>query len=121
MIQTIVALATGLAILSSAHQVTEQQAGKIHRVGIALHSRNSTADIHGFSVGYANSACIVCDFREGPMLRRVNYRTLDSDANTLGTRNFFVALRLYGKAHACAEALGVYGPQGVIHSGLVEK
>ena len=121
MIQTIVTLVTGLAILSSAHQETAQQAGKIYRVGVALYSSGSSADIHGFSVGYAHSACIVCDFREGPMLRLVNYRTLDPDANFLGTRNFFVALRIYGKAHACADALGVYGPQGVIHSGLVEK
>jgi hypothetical protein len=74
---------------------------------VALHSSAGSADIYGFSVGDANSARIVCDFREGPLLRLVNYRTLDPDANTLRTRNFFVALRIHGKAHACAGAMGV--------------
>ena len=84
-------------------------------------SSSGSADNHGFAVGYTYSALNVCDFQQGLMLRLVNYRTLDPDTSFLGTRNFFVAMRIYGKVHACADALDKYVPQGVIHSGLLEK
>ena len=72
-------------------------------------------------MGYAHSASIVCVFRDGYMLRFVNKRTMDIDTQFIGSRNFFVALSIYGKARTCADALDAYGPLGFIHSDLVEK
>ena len=89
--------------------------------GIALYTSSGSADTPGFSVGYAHSARIVCDFQDGYMLRFVNKRTMDIDTQFIGSRNFFVALSIYGKARTCADALDAYGPLGFIHNDLVEK
>ena len=89
--------------------------------GVALYSSSGSADTHGFSVGFAHSACIVCDFRNGYMLRLANKQTMDIDAQFVGSSNFFVALSIYGKNRTCADAFDAYGPLGFIHSNLLEK
>ena len=75
----------------------------------------------GFSEGFSYSASVVCDYRDGPRLRYIRYRTLDAEADYLGMRHFFVTLRLFGKAYACSHAYSVYGPGGVISRGLLAR
>lgn len=75
----------------------------------------------GFAEGYAHAARGTCHLQEGPALRSVDYRALSPDANALGMRNFFVAVRIFGKPYACADALSTYGPSGVIRRGLLAK
>jgi hypothetical protein len=77
--------------------------------------------LNGFSEGYAYSASLVCRFDEGPLLSLRDFRTLNANAQNLGMRNFFVALRLYGQVHACKDAISDYGPGGIIRSGLLER
>ena len=76
--------------------------------------------VAGFSAGYSHSAAVTCDFRLGQMFRIIDYRSLDADANFLGMRNFFVAVRIYGEEYACADAMDIYGPSGVIHPGFLQ-
>lgn len=75
----------------------------------------------GFAVGYAHSASLICQLNAGPRLRFADYLNLDRDMTFLGTRNFFVAMRIYGKDYACADAVSVYGPDGVIRTGYLEE
>jgi len=77
--------------------------------------------LRGFARGYAHSARIVCHFRGGPRSHIIDYQEFDPDANYIGMRNFFVAVRLYGKNYACEDALSAYGPQGMIRGGFLEK
>jgi hypothetical protein len=74
----------------------------------------------GFQTGYAHSAAVACKFIHGPMFRIIDYQSLDVDANFLGMRNFFVAVRIYGEVYACAAAMEIYGPSGVIYPGFLE-
>jgi hypothetical protein len=74
----------------------------------------------GFETGYTHTAAVTCDFEQGQMFRIIDYRSLDVDANVLGTRNFLVAARIYGEEYACADAMEIYGPSGVIHPGFLE-
>jgi hypothetical protein len=76
--------------------------------------------VAGFETGYAYSAAVVCQYRQGPMFRVVDYEMLDADANFRGTRNFFVAMRIYGKPYACTDAMSNYGPVGVIRPGYLD-
>lgn len=89
-------------------------------VGFAFRSGSAGAEHPGgFAVNYARAAQVVCHFRDGPLVRFVDYGALDRQASYIGMRNFFVALRIYGRAYACADALSTYGPRGAIRRGLL--
>jgi hypothetical protein len=77
-------------------------------------------NVLGFETGYSHSAAVACKFIHGPMFRIIDYQSLDVDANFLGMRNFFVAVRIYGEEYACADAMEIYGPSGVIRPGFLE-